>query len=180
MPKGDPSSPSGVPVDVVVSQPAATPGVARDWWRKKIVDLADDVEDAIYFLVAALLVVAGLFLLWSTVTSLYREMTATAVDPLALVLSVLDRGLVLFIIAELLHTVRITIQDRSLTAGPFLIVGLIAGIRRILILTAEIERGFRWNPEGIELVILIALIGVMTAAALFWHRIYRGPHEIIQ
>ena len=39
-----------------------------------------------------------------------------------------------------------------------LVVGLIAGVRRLLLVTAEAERSFRWNPQGIELLILIGLI----------------------
>ncbi len=89
---------------------------------------------------------------------------------LPLLLSMLDKSLVLFIVAELLHTVRITIRDRSLNAEPFLVVGLIAGVRRVLIVTAEAERSFQWNPEGIELLILMTLILVMALAILIWRR----------
>ncbi|MFF2467607.1 phosphate-starvation-inducible PsiE family protein, partial [Streptomyces mirabilis] len=52
----------------------------------------------------------------------------------------LDNGLVLFIVAELLHTVRLTILNQTLDAEPFLVVGLIAGIRKVLIVTAEAEK----------------------------------------
>jgi uncharacterized membrane protein (DUF373 family) len=153
---------------------------ARLRWRQTVANVADDIEDAIYVLVAALLVIAGLLLLWSTVTTLYRDMVHQA-DPLVVVLRVLDRGLVLFIIAELLHTVRITIQDRALTAGPFLVVGLIAAIRRVLILTAQAaERGFRWDPDGIELLVLILLITVLTGAALLWFRASPSSQEIVE
>jgi Phosphate-starvation-inducible E family len=69
-----------------------------------------------------------------------------------------------------LHTVRITVTDQHLRAEPFLIVGLIAGVRRVLLVTAESERSFRWNPEGIELLILIALIFVMAVAILVVRR----------
>jgi uncharacterized membrane protein (DUF373 family) len=90
---------------------------------------------------------------------------------LPIVLNVLDKTLVLFIVAELLHTVRITIQHRGkLTAEPFLIVGLIAGVRRVLILTAQAEVSFHWNPEGIELAILILLIFVMAVSILILRR----------
>ena len=67
-------------------------------------------------------------------------------------LSALDNGLVLFIVAVLLHTVRLTIRNQTLGAEPFLVVGLIAGIRKVLIVTAEAEKSFRWNDQGIELL----------------------------
>lgn len=76
----------------------------------------------------------------------------------------------LFIVAELLHTVRLTIRNQTLDAEPFLVVGLIAGIRKVLIVTAEAEKSFRWNVEGIELLILAGLILVMATAAYVWRR----------
>ncbi len=134
-----------------------------------MVGLIERAEDAIHVATAVLLAAAGLFLLWSVVSSAYASLGRSA-DPLTVVLTVLDRGLILFMIAELLYTVRITIRDRSVAAEPFLIVGLIAAIRRVLILTAQVERGFSWGSQGIELTILVALILVMSIALLVWRR----------
>jgi hypothetical protein len=36
--------------------------------------------------------------------------------------------------------------------------------------TAQAERSFQWNPQGIELVTLIALILVMAVTILVWRR----------
>ncbi|WP_260695799.1 phosphate-starvation-inducible PsiE family protein [Streptomyces sp. IB201691-2A2] len=64
---------------------------------------------------------------------------------------------------------------------PFLVVGLIAGIRKVLIVTAEAEKSFRWNVEGIELLILAGLILVMATAAYVWRRSTRpGDHFPLQ
>ena len=127
------------------------------------------VEDGIHILVAALLAAVAALLVVDTTRGLVSQLMRPY-DALSLVLTVLDKALVLFIVAELLHTVRITIQKRTLDAGPFLVVGLIAGIRRVLIVTAQAERSFQWNPQGIELVILIALILVMAVTILIWRR----------
>jgi uncharacterized membrane protein (DUF373 family) len=127
------------------------------------------VEDGIHILVAALLAGAAVLLVVDTTRGLVSQLMRPY-DALSLVLTVLDKTLVLFIVAELLHTVRITIQNRTLDAGPFLVVGLIAGIRRVLIVTAQAERSFQWNPQGIELVILITLILVMAITILIWRR----------
>jgi uncharacterized membrane protein (DUF373 family) len=141
------------------------------------VNLLGLVEDGIYIVVAVLLLAAGALALWSAVSSLYSDLTsssATVRDPLHVVVDVLDKGLILFIIAELLHTVRVTIQSRTLAAEPFLIVAIIAGIRRILILTAQAaQQGqFNWNPQGIELVLLTGLVLAMTLAVILWRRFY--------
>src|ERR671936_3071345 len=140
----------------------------------------DYVEDVIYVVVAALLVVAGLFVLWSALTTLVSNLSA---GPTRVVSGILDSGLLLFIIAELLHTVRATIQERTLVVEPFLIVGLIAGVRRLLLLTAQLVDqattgkagpAFSWGQQGIEMTVLIGLILGITIALVLYHR-FHGP-----
>lgn len=137
--------------------------------RDTVVRWIQTIEEGIYGVVAILLVVAAVFLVVSAGRDAVTELQA-AKDPLDIVLTVLDKGLVLFMVAELLHTVRITVREKGLAAEPFLIVGLIAGIRRVLILTAQTDAGFRWNPEGIQLTVLVGLILVMALAILVWRR----------
>ena len=124
-------------------------------------------EDCIHLFLALLLLVLAVVL----AVVVGRDLAAYLTGPLLVrgtVLSFLDATLILFIIAELLHTVRITIRNRRLDAEPFLVVGLIAGVRRVLIVTAAGEKSFQWNHEGIELVILMALILVMTITTWVW------------
>jgi uncharacterized membrane protein (DUF373 family) len=145
----------------------------------------DYIEDAIYIIVAALLVVAGIFVLGNAVATLVHDIS-NGTNLTTLVINVLDSGLLLFIIAELLHTVRATIQERTLVVEPFLIVGLIAGVRRLLVLTAQYAAQntnsasgpptdqFTWAHQGIELTVLLGLILGMTIALVLYHR-YHGP-----
>jgi uncharacterized membrane protein (DUF373 family) len=52
---------------------------------------------------------------------------------------VVDRLLLVLMIIELLHTVRSSIQSHQLGWEPFLIVAMIADVRRILVITLEIS-----------------------------------------
>jgi uncharacterized membrane protein (DUF373 family) len=52
-------------------------------------------------------------------------------------LRIIDRLLLVLMLVEILHTVRISIRSHVLVTEPFLIVGLIATIRRILVITLE-------------------------------------------
>ncbi len=133
-----------------------------------VTDVLERIEDGIYVVVSALLIIGGAVLIWTTFNDLVLHPVATN-DPLTVLL---DRGLILFIIAELLHTVRVTIQERTLVAEPFLIVGLIAGIRRILILTAQAAQGDSKPGSQVELVLLILLVLVMTGAVILFRRFY--------
>jgi uncharacterized membrane protein (DUF373 family) len=137
----------------------------------------DFIEDSIHVVVAALLLVAGAFVLWSSASTFIGQLEQGA-SPAAMVTSVLDSGLVLFIIAELLHTVRVTIQERTLVVEPFLIVALIAGVRRLLLITAQViekPNNFQWNPHGIEITVLLALVLGMTLSLVLWRRFYGRP-----
>ena len=136
----------------------------------------DSVEDAIYIVVAVLLVIAGIFVIWNAVTTLISDVGGSLT---MLVTDILDNGLLLFIIAELLHTVRATIQERTLVVEPFLIVGLIAAVRRLLLITAQLaansKQQFTWQQQGTEMTVLLALILGITVALVLYHR-YHGPH----
>jgi uncharacterized membrane protein (DUF373 family) len=50
---------------------------------------------------------------------------------------VLNELLVVLMIVEIMNTVRISIRSHMLVIEPFLVVGLIASIRRILVITLE-------------------------------------------
>lgn len=52
-------------------------------------------------------------------------------------LRLLDSLLLVMMLVEILHTVDISLRQHVLSSEPFLIVGLIAAIRRVLVITAE-------------------------------------------
>jgi hypothetical protein len=50
----------------------------------------------------------------------------------------LDELLVALMLVEILHTVRISIRSPVLVTEPFLVIGLIASIRRMLVISLEL------------------------------------------
>src|ERR687891_985029 len=93
------------------------------------------VEDVFYIAVALALMVAGAMLffysLWSFASTLGDEEFTTTM------LALLDSLLLVFIVTELIHTVRAVIDERVIVAEPFLIVGIVAAIRRLVVVSAE-------------------------------------------
>ncbi len=88
------------------------------------------------------------------------------------IFSVIDDLLFVLMLVEILHTVRVSIQSGSLNAEPFLVVGLIASIRRVLVITLESSgttKSTDWTEQmaGVfrasmtELAVLSVLILVM-------------------
>lgn len=78
-------------------------------------------------------------------------------------LEMLNELLLVLMILELLYTVRVSLKEHTLIAEPFLIVGLIAGVRRILVITAEAWGLGETDPEQFDRAMLeLGLLTVMT------------------
>ena len=78
---------------------------------------------------------------------------------------------------ELLATIDTIVREREVVAEPFLLIGLIAVVRRVLTVTAEIERSLgtpKFDSLVLELGVLTALIVALTGALYFTRRSERG------
>ncbi len=91
------------------------------------------------------------------------------------IVGILDRILLVLLVVEILYTVQVSFREHALVPEPFLIVGLIAGTRRILVLTAEfkdlLEQGETSFRNGmIELAILGTLIVALVVSLVLLRR----------
>jgi uncharacterized membrane protein (DUF373 family) len=97
------------------------------------------------------------------------------------VVAVLDRMLLAFILLELAHSVRIVLRERTLLAGPFLLIGLIAVVRHILILTAQAEQISLAGPQirnlVLQLGVLTTLVIALAGAIYFLDPALRRPSD---
>jgi uncharacterized membrane protein (DUF373 family) len=116
-------------------------------------------EIVIYGLLAILLVAATLLALAGAasliVQNLHDWRTPTQVP------GVLNALLVVLLAVEILHTVRISIRSHALVIEPFLVIGLIASIRRILVISLEaaaLTRDGQWSHPGAEAVFRASMI----------------------
>jgi uncharacterized membrane protein (DUF373 family) len=129
------------------------------------------VEDAIYAIIALFLIGSGSLLMFGA--GLYIAQNFNVNNIHDMIVHVLDETLLVFMVVELLHTVRITLRDHALAAEPFLVVGLIAGVRRILILTASsdnLQSGPQFFVYWVQLLLLIVLVVAMVVALFIWRR----------
>jgi uncharacterized membrane protein (DUF373 family) len=119
------------------------------------------VEDVAYVGLGLVLAVSALVLLGSVALSLAQAiMSANLTEK---IVGLLDQSLLILMIVEILYTLQVSFREHVLVAEPFLVVGLIAAIRRVLLLTAEfskpaevVEAAFR--NVMLELGILTGLI----------------------
>jgi uncharacterized membrane protein (DUF373 family) len=84
------------------------------------------------------------------------------------IVGLLDQLLLILMMIEILYTVQVSFREHVLVPEPFVLVAMIAAVRRILVLTAEFGKlmaqgdpVFRYAM--IELGLLTAMTGAMVA-----------------
>lgn len=115
------------------------------------------VEDGFYVIIAVALGVAGAALFAETIYQFVVVVRQTPEDLKGGLLDVLDGLLLVFIVAELLHTVRAVIDEATLRTEPFLVVGIVAVIRRLIVISAEAP-DFLGDPRFADLMVEMALL----------------------
>lgn len=123
-------------------------------------------EDAIYWAIAVVLVLGSAALIVAQVSTLLR-LRETPVS--TLMLDLLDGLLLIFIFVELLYAVRVCLRSHEIVIEPFLVVGILAAIKEIVVLSVEaaklLEKGPEFSRAAVEIGILGAVVLVLALAA---------------
>lgn len=106
---------------------------ARNWIARQFTR----VEDVVYVSLGVLLAGCAAVLLVAAGADFVTNLLSGTLP--GHVIDILDRILLVLMVVEILYTVQVSFRGQTLVPEPFLIIGLIAGIRRILILTAEFK-----------------------------------------
>jgi len=123
------------------------------------------VEDVAYIALGLILAVSAMGLLGTVTLALGQALLAANLREK--IVGLLDQVLLILMIVEILYTVQVSFREHILVAEPFLIVGLIAAVRRVLILTAEfskpaevVEAAFRnaMVELGLLTILILALV----------------------
>ncbi|HXO00237.1 MAG TPA: phosphate-starvation-inducible PsiE family protein [Candidatus Acidoferrales bacterium] len=123
--------------------------MAEDKLRVRFHHFLSQAEMFVYAVLAVLLFITALGAIATAGKILWDGFAHWTIATQTLL--VLDQLLVVLMLVEIMHTVRISIHSHVLVTEPFLIVGLIACIRRILVITLEaatLTKGGTWTPEG--------------------------------
>lgn len=129
--------------------------------------LLGKTETVAYMVLGLLLALAALLGVGDAAVTLWHA--ASGHDDAELLVGAIGRLLFVLMIVEILHTVRVSFRSGEIICEPFLIVGLIASIRRMLVITLESSQAYQpghWTPEAqvllnstmLELVVLGFLI----------------------
>ncbi len=130
-------------------------------------------EDGIYLAVGVVLGATSLVIIHSTFWVFIEAVRMGEI--IARSVEILDSMLLVLLIVEIIHTIRVSIAERALVAEPFLVVALIAAIRRMLILLVEAKE-FLPRQEHLfervlwEMGVLIALVLVIVGSLVLLKR----------
>jgi len=137
--------------------------------RQAVVQTLSSVEDIVYVGLGLLLTIAAFTLLVIALKTVVLALWNRALG--GQVVGLLDQILLILLIIELLYTVQVSFRERGLIAEPFLVVALIAVIRRVLVLTAEVpklseagEAVFR--HAMLELAVLTVMVLVLVGSLI--------------
>jgi uncharacterized membrane protein (DUF373 family) len=144
--------------------------------RLTIARIFTRVEDVVYVSLGLLLALSAGALLVNVGIGFVRSVgdgasTQSIVD-------LLDRMLLVLMIVELLYTVQVSFREHTLVPEPFLIVGLIAVTRRILVLTAQFATLFEKGDSAAfrSAMLELSLLTIMVVALVISLRLLRRQH----
>jgi uncharacterized membrane protein (DUF373 family) len=143
-------------------------------------NLFSQIEHVIYAAIGGLLALGAILALGGAALALWQglgDWTGSGAT-----LMIIDRLLFVLLLTEILHTVRASIRTGGLTCGPFLIVGVIASIRRVLVITLQTSEATKpgsvtgeaqavVRTSMLELVVLGGLILVLVTSLYMLNRI---------
>lgn len=133
------------------------------------------VEDVVYVGLGLLLSGAALVLLVSLGANVWHGLAGGTLA--AGVVVVLDQILLILMIVELLYTVQLSFREHVLVPEPFVLVALIASVRRILVLAPElpkvVEKG---DVQFQNAMIELSVLTVMTLSLVFCLVLLRKRH----
>jgi hypothetical protein len=139
------------------------PGPAEKKARVWVARAFTLVEDVVYIGLGLLLAGSAFTLLITGVVQFVRSASVGE----ARTIDLLERILLILLVVELLYTVQVSFREHALVPEPFLLVGLISAIRRVLVLTAEFGELREQTPGGRKLPVIdpqhfVIELGVLT------------------
>jgi uncharacterized membrane protein (DUF373 family) len=151
--------------------------------RAPVAERADrglhSAENLVYALAGTVLVVSALLVL---VAIGYRLVNDLDDGTQPAVTAALDGLLLVFILLELLAAVRATMTERRLVAEPFLIVGIIASIKEVVVTALDAKQtrgdeGGAFDDAMVEVGVLGGLVLLLAIATYLVRRKEREPAE---
>jgi phosphate starvation-inducible membrane PsiE len=140
-------------------------------WTSRASDHLGTAESVVLVAIGAALILVAVLLLYSSVHDLWLA-TLGGTDIIEhKAIDILNTILLVMMTMEIVYTVAISLKSHTLNAEPFLIIGAIAGIRRMLVITATSTESesdpAKFHNTLVELALLAATVVAMSVAICF-------------
>ena len=113
--------------------------------------------------IAVVLVILAIMLLYTSMVDMCKDLINNSLSNTGI--DVLNSVLLVMMIMEIVNTVTMSLESHTLVAEPFLIIGTIAAIRRMLVITAESTHLEINNPKAFRSLLMeLGLLGFMVIA----------------
>jgi hypothetical protein len=137
-------------------------------WTSRAAGMLAMSESVVLVAIGIALVLVAVLLLYSGVYDLGEAVRQGVGEIERRAIQILNTVLLVMMTMEIVYTVAISLQSHTLNAEPFLIIGVIAGIRRMLVITAtstELEsQAEQFHNMLIELGLLAATVVALAFA----------------
>lgn len=141
-----------------------TRGPKGEFARGRTAGLFRSIENVFYIGVALVLAVAGVALFGGAIYTFLSSRGGGSFQ--SNILALLDGMLLVFIVTELIHTISAVLRENVLLTEPFLIVGIVAAIRRLIVISAE-AKSLLGTPEFDDAMVEMGVLtGAVVALAL--------------
>jgi hypothetical protein len=111
-------------------------GIRAKPWTSHAAKLLGTSESVVLVLIGVALVLVAVLLLYSSMHDLTEAVRNGPAEIERKAIEILNTVLLVMMTMEIVYTVAISLESHTLNAEPFLIIGVIASIRRMLVITA--------------------------------------------
>ncbi len=138
-------------------------------------------EDVIFVGLGLLLAGCAMYLLIAAGGRFLHHLAELSLTVTAVV-ELIEKLLLILLVVEILYTVQVSFREHTLAPEPFLLIGLIAAVRRVLVITAELAEQRTISEDVfrhlmIELGVLTVLIVALVSSVMMLRR-KTGPAEV--
>lgn len=127
----------------------------------------EHAQDLVSLVVGIVLLGLAAVLLISGIVDFFKQVRHDSINTAGITL--LDRTLLVLILVEIVHTVILSLRAHRLAAEPFIVVGLIAVIRKVLFILSNA------SPIGTtQFALLLGMVVVFIAALIAVNRFERS------
>lgn len=159
--------------DAFASTAGEAPTTPPSRWIRYSTTWAETLQDVVSSAAAfALIVLAGVILVSAVVDLFHQRHLGLVLDAT----NFLDKVLLVLILVEIVHTVVLSLRAHALAAQPFIVVGLVAVIRKILFALGSAQK-LSTATLGLYIAMIAVFVTGLVAIEVFGGRRRGRPSD---